>query len=128
MARTELVEWFFVILVTGAGLSQLLHPFMWARMLGVVGRRPVLVLLLGVYSLILGSMLGLAHNTWEWRPGLIVTVFGWAAAGFGVLYLALPRLGARMCAQISRRPRWFVVRGLTRLALAALLLTHLVSG
>ena len=122
------VQVFAVVHLTVIGLSHVLQPrawvsfFVWLREKGEAGVFATAFLSLGFGSIIVGF-----HNVWSGIP-LVLTVLGWAEVLKALIYFVRPSYGLRKLHSVSQeRAQLFVVPGVGFLAVAGLLVYHLVA-
>lgn len=53
-------------------------------------RSPALILFSAVFNLIIGLLVVLTHNVWEWNWRVIITIFGYLSIAKGIIHLFRP--------------------------------------
>lgn len=73
-----------------AGVFLFVKPDFWRSVIADFQRIPALVALSGSLSLILGLLIVVSHNFWEWSWVVVITILGWITLIRGLLALFLP--------------------------------------
>lgn len=109
------------------GLSHILAHRAWADFfVGLRRRGEAGVFAVAFMSLWFGSIVVAFHSVWRGIP-LTLTVIGWAQVVKALIYFCFPAFGLRRLEIVSiERSRMFVFPGVFLVALAALLVYHLV--
>jgi hypothetical protein len=94
----------------------------WSRLFQDAFKHPAAGLVIGLFTLLVGLPVLLAH--WRWTGDLrsVVTIMGWAWTFKGSLYLLWPGAAARVGARHVPHPRRFIVAGVLGIALSLLAL------
>ncbi|MEM7356148.1 MAG: hypothetical protein AAF657_35360 [Acidobacteriota bacterium] len=123
------VQSFAIVHLVTIGLSHVLQPrawvtfFLWLRERGEAG-----VFVTAFLSLGMGSIIVAFHNVWSGIP-MVLTLFGWAQVLKALIYFLSPSFGLRKMHLVSEeRAKLFVAPGVFMLALASLLVYHLLTG
>lgn len=127
MSRYEIVEWFLAIALLVVGASLLLRPRHWIGVAAGAMQHPITPFLLGLYLLLMGLAVGLAHNLWVKDARVIVTVLGWLSAGFGALLLVVPETYAAIVRRLPLSPGFVAMRGALRVVLGGAIMTYLLT-
>lgn len=110
-------EWFVAAILVGVGLSHVLNPALWARLIDDMARAPHLALIAGLAALALGAAVVIAHNRWTLAPTLLVTLIGWAWVLKGLVYLLAPGTLGAIARGRARSPATIRVLGLVCIVL-----------
>jgi len=95
------IEVFFVLNFAAIGLSHLVQPRAWVEFFQILrGRGHAGVLMNGMLSLLVGTLIVSFHNVWT-GAGAIVTVVGWAQVAKGVVSVTAPAAGLRGLMRVS---------------------------
>ena len=123
------VQIFAVVHLTVIGLSHVFQPRAWVTfflLLREKGEAGVFVT--AFLSLGFGSIIVAFHNVWSGIP-IVLTLLGWAQILKALLYFVWPAYGLRKLQLVSHeRARLFAIPGVAFLAVAGLLLYHLVTN
>ena len=63
---------------------------------------PALVLVNGVIALILGLLIVLVHNVWEWNYKVLITLFGYLSVLKGIILLFIPEWAHKTSDNLSK--------------------------
>ncbi|MES2219083.1 MAG: hypothetical protein V4501_11815 [Pseudomonadota bacterium] len=76
---------FYLIIVTSAMLLNI-HQFT-NNVANLMNDAPLLFIT-GVFTLVLGLLMVVSHNIWEWNWRVVITIFSWIALlkGIGILF------------------------------------------
>lgn len=91
------------VTLLAAGLALLVNYALFARMLAVAAREPLLVMLAGFLSLLAGAAIIQVHNVWRGWP-VLVTLGGWVALVTGLLRVVFPIQMAGLAAVFTAVP------------------------
>ena len=127
MSRFEIVEWFLALALLVVGTSLMLRARHWIRVATGVMHHPLAPFFAGLYALLMGLAIGLAHNLWVADARVIVTVLGWTSAAFGALVLVVPEVYAAIVRRIPMSPTLIAVRGAVRFVLGGAIVTYLLT-
>ncbi|HEY1990863.1 MAG TPA: hypothetical protein VGH71_00270 [Gammaproteobacteria bacterium] len=86
-----------------AGLALFMNYPLFARMLAVAAREPLLVMLAGFLSLLAGVAIIQVHNVWKGWP-VLVSLIGWLAVVTGVIRVVFPIQMAGLAALFTAVP------------------------
>jgi uncharacterized protein YjeT (DUF2065 family) len=75
----------------------------------------------GIFALIIGILLVLAHNVWEWQWYVIITVIGWIALVKGILLLIFPKQMVAMGKSMFKSKNLLLVAGIVAVVLGVIL-------
>ncbi len=98
------------------GLAYLLKRGMFRAVMHDYFKSPALVVTAAVLNIILGLLLVLSHNVWEWGWHGVITFFGYAVLMKGLLNLFLPEWGKKISSRLVDR-NFLIYAGLISLAL-----------
>lgn len=127
LTRQEFVEWFVAIALIVIGISLVSRSRMWIIAMGGIVAHPLTPIVSGIYALLTGTMVVLAHNLWVPDVRVIVTILGWLAVCSGVLLLIVPEAYAFTLRSMPITPRLVALRGFVRLALGGVLFGYLLT-
>jgi hypothetical protein len=127
LTRQEFVEWFVAIALIVIGISLVSRSRMWIIAMGGIVAHPLTPIVSGIYALLTGTMVVLAHNLWVPDVRVIVTILGWLAVCSGVLLLIVPEAYAFTLRNMPITPRLVALRGFVRLALGGVLFGYLLT-
>ena len=133
LTRQEFVEWFVAIalIVIGFDITFAMvaatRSRMWIIAMGGIVAHPLTPIVSGIYALLTGTMVVLAHNLWVPDVRVIVTILGWLAVCSGVLLLIVPEAYAFTLRNMPITPRLVALRGFVRLALGGVLFGYLLT-
>lgn len=86
-------------------------------------KSPALIALGSIFNIILGLLIILNHNIWEFSWKIMITIIGYLSLVKGILHLYFPQV-ARTIASVFIRKDIFVYSGVISLALGVYLLYH----
>ena len=127
LTRQEFVEWFVAIALIVIGISLVFRSRVWIMAMGGIVAHPLTPIVSGVYALLMGTMVVLAHNLWVPDVRVIVTILGWLAVCSGVLLLIVPEMYAVVLRSMPITPKLVALRGFVRLALGGALFSYLLT-
>lgn len=104
-----------------AGALVLLNIKLFPGMVTEITRNPLLVILAGFITFVVGLAIVRAHNRWQKGWPVIVTVIGWVCILGGLLRALFPVLVAQIAARVIRVPGILPVAAVILLALGAFL-------
>jgi hypothetical protein len=107
-----------IYLVIGLGI--LINQDYFRSVAKEVAASPALVLLTGLLSLILGSLIVAIHNVWEGWP-VVITILGWLAVLRGVLRIIVPQRAMEIAEKMTATANSVTAAALVALALGAYL-------
>lgn len=90
MDLSILVAKLYGAVMLALGLGLLLHSAYYKKAVTEMLKDKGFILLGGMSALIIGLLLVMNHNVWEWSWVVIVTLVGWAALVKGILLLVYP--------------------------------------
>lgn len=73
-------------------LAMLLHMPRFNEMVSNLTSNPPLVFTVGFFTLILGILVVVSHNIWQWNWRVIITIIGWIALLKGTSLIIHPAL------------------------------------
>ncbi|MBI4657265.1 MAG: hypothetical protein HY735_00190 [Verrucomicrobia bacterium] len=120
MPLDTLIARWVAILWLICGVSHLLHPATWAKLLLPLRDRDTGGFILAGMSLPVGLIIILGHNIWVWGLPVIVTVAGWMTTLKSVIYLLFPRAHVRVMSSDVRVERGIRIVGAVLMVLGAL--------
>ncbi|HEY3644878.1 MAG TPA: hypothetical protein VGM16_06005 [Gammaproteobacteria bacterium] len=103
-----------------AGAALLINRPLFADMLAVAGREPLLIMLAGFLSLLAGCAIVQVHNLWQGWP-VLVSLVGWLAIITGVARILFPLQMAAFAALWASIPGVVPVMAVVLLVLGAYL-------
>jgi hypothetical protein len=127
LTRQEFVEWFVAIALIVIGISLVFRSRVWIMAMGGIVAHPLTPIVSGIYALLMGTMVVLAHNLWVPDVRVIVTILGWLAVCSGVLLLIVPEMYAVVLRSMPITPKLVALRGFVRLALGGALFSYLLT-
>ena len=104
-----------------AGALVLLNIKLFPGMVTEITRNPLLVILAGFITFVVGLAIVRAHNRWQKGWPVIVTAVGWVCILGGLLRVLFPVLVAQIAVQVIRIPGILPVVAVILLALGAFL-------
>jgi hypothetical protein len=75
----------------------------------------VIIFVGGIFTLSVGLIIVLIHNTWEASPAVIITILGWLTVLKSLLYLFLPQRTLARLAQFINNRAIYVIGGILSL-------------
>ncbi len=78
--------------VLAAAIGFLLHPKFYKKIMSDFEKHEGLTYFTGIIVMILGLIIVLNHNIWEWSAAGVVTFFGWSSLIKGATFLVAPKL------------------------------------
>ena len=88
----------FAIYFVVTGLAMVINPTGFGRMVDEFVNSSAVVALAGVLALIVGILVVLSHNVWEYSWRVSITLFGWLSIASGMIRLTFSEAA----------PRWIV--------------------
>jgi uncharacterized protein YjeT (DUF2065 family) len=82
---------------------------------------PALIALASIINLVIGLLVVLNHNIWEFSWKVVITILGYVSVLKGIMNLFAPEVGRRVSIKIVEKD-WFVYSGVISLALGVYLL------
>lgn len=73
-------------------LAMLLHIDRFNEMVSQLSANPPLVFTIGFFTLILGLLVVVIHNIWQWNWRVLITIIGWIALLKGTSLIIHPAL------------------------------------
>jgi predicted MFS family arabinose efflux permease len=90
MELSVFVAKIIALLYLAAGVAALRGVINFAKIVDDYDKSPAFTFMSGLFALILGMLLIKYHNIWVKDWTVLITIFGWAAAIKGVLFIAFP--------------------------------------
>ena len=78
--------------IVAAGIGFLLHPKFYAKMVKDFEEHEGFTYFAGMLTMILGLIVVLNHNIWEFSAAGLITFFGWSSLVKGTIFLIAPNL------------------------------------
>lgn len=104
-----------------AGALVLLNMKLFPGMVAEIMRNPLLVILAGFITFVVGLAIVRAHNRWTKGWPVIVTIIGWICILGGLLRALFPVLVAQIAVRVIRVPGILPVAAVIMLALGVFL-------
>lgn len=104
-----------------AGALVLLNMGLFPEMVVEIKHNPLLVILAGFITFVVGLAIVQAHNRWEKGWPVIITVIGWVCLLSGLVRVLFPVLVAQIAVQVIRVPGILPIAAVIMLALGAFL-------
>lgn len=104
-----------------AGALVLLNMKLFPGMVAEIMRNPLLVILAGFITFVVGLAIVRAHNRWTKGWPVIITIIGWICILGGLLRALFPVLVAQIAVRVIRVPGILPVAAVIMLALGAFL-------
>ncbi len=76
--------------IAAAGIGFLLHPKFYKKMVKDFKKHEGLTYFVGIIIMILGLIVILNHNVWEFSAAGLITFFGWSSFLKGAIFLIVP--------------------------------------
>ena len=102
---------FFGLYLLLTGIAIIVRGNSFRTVMHEIIKSPALVTVSGIFTLILGLFLVLAHNMWEWSWRLVVTLLSYITLIKGITLLYVPEWVNGMAHHLDR-VQWFRVIGL----------------
>jgi hypothetical protein len=108
-----------MFLVIGAGIFINLEHY--RRLIVDFGASPLSIYMSGTIALLLGLLIVIYHNVWEWGWPVIITIMGWLALLKGAVRIVFPKLVAERSAHYGRNTNTVMTTAIVVLVLGAVL-------
>ncbi|MFC1655739.1 hypothetical protein ACFL3C_02620 [Patescibacteria group bacterium] len=102
------------------GLGLLFNAGYYKKAFGDMLKSKAYVFMGGAFALVVGLLLVMYHNVWEWQWYVIITIIGWIALVKGVLLLVFPKF-ANMFDSWFKNNSFLMVMGVGSLILGGVL-------
>jgi hypothetical protein len=76
--------------IAAAAIGFLLHPKFYEKIIKDFEKHEGITYFTGIIVMILGLIVVLNHNIWEWSAAGLVTFFGWSSLVKGATFLVVP--------------------------------------
>jgi hypothetical protein len=123
----RLVEWFVACALLLVGLSLLLRARAWMSAFSSAISHPLAPMLTGLYALLMGLFVVLAHNVWVTDARVLVTLVGWVSLVVGGFFLLVPEAYGAVVRRMPITPQFVALRGLLRIGLGGAIATYLLT-
>lgn len=94
-----------------AGVGFLFNAKYFLGVYKEVDESPMLVVLLGMTSMLMGLLIVLSHNLWSTAPEVIVSILGWAAIVKGAAFFVVPTFFAKFAKSLMHKTLLMVSGG-----------------
>ena len=121
------VEWFVACALLLVGMSLLLRARAWMSAFSSAIAHPLAPILSGLYAMLMGLVIVLAHNIWVGDARVLVTIIGWVSLVFGAFFLLVPEAYGAVLRRIPITPQFVALRGLLRIGLGGAIATYLLT-
>jgi hypothetical protein len=108
-----------LFLVVGAGIFINLEHY--RRLVVDFGASPLSIYMAGTMTLLLGLLIVMFHNVWEWRWPVIITVLGGATLLKGAVRIIFPKLVAERSERYGRNTNIMMTTAIIVLVLGGVL-------
>jgi hypothetical protein len=108
-----------LFLVVGVGIFINLEHY--RRLVVDFGASPLAIYMGGTIALLVGILIVLFHNVWEWRWPVIITVIGWMSLLKGAVRIIAPKLVANRAARYGRNTNIMMTTAIVVIVLGAVL-------
>lgn len=88
------------------GLGMLFDMESFKKMYKDFAKNPSLMFITGMVAAVVGYLIVVNHNVWEWNRAVLITVIGWAALLKGLTMLAKPKFFTVMVDYIIKANVW----------------------
>ncbi len=108
-----------LLLIVGAGIFINLEHY--RRLVVDFGASPLSIYMAGTTALLLGLLIVIFHNVWEWRWPVIITILGWLGLIKGAVRILAPKLVAERSGRYGRNTNVVMTSAIVTLVLGAVL-------
>jgi len=108
-----------LFLVVGVGIFINLEHY--RRLIADFGASPLSIYMAGTTAVLLGLLIVVFHNVWDWRWPVIITILGWATLIKGAVRIVAPKLVADRAARYGRNTNIVMASAIIVLVLGAVL-------
>jgi uncharacterized protein YjeT (DUF2065 family) len=124
---TQIILTIVPLMILILGLSYLLQPGMWTRLVGDMIASPHQYAVWWLFMFLLGVAIIASHNVWVLDWPVAITLMGWIMAIKGAVYLLFPQLLGKFAIWSDAMMRTYLrVAGVFLTVLGALLVWRLV--
>jgi uncharacterized protein YjeT (DUF2065 family) len=108
-----------LFLIVGVGIF--VNPEHYRRLVAEFGASPLAIYMAGTTALLLGLLIVVFHNVWEWRWPVIITILGWLTLVKGAVRVVLPKLVAERAERYGRNTNIIMTTAIVVLVLGGVL-------
>lgn len=108
-----------IFLIIGVGIFINLEHY--RRLVTDFGASPLSIYMAGTTALLLGLLIVVFHNVWDWRWPVIITILGWLTLIKGAVRVVAPKLVAERAERYGRNTNIVMTTAVVVVVLGAVL-------
>ena len=114
----KMIGWYLII----SGLFLMLRRDMIQSVLSELSHQKGLIIIVGMFTVILGLLMVISHNVWVLGWALIVTLFSWVVLIAGLIRLFFPESALELGKKMVHYPRSLNIMSILSMVIGAFLL------